>query len=75
MTEAQRDALLASAKPVPAMFLSGGAPMFGSPQENANSAWQALAKEIGFVWDSVRPVPGKGDRFFTAESTEESGDA
>lgn len=71
MTDAQREALMAAAKPVPAMFLSGGAPMFDSPQENANRAWQKLAEELGFRWDSVQPVAGKGDRFFTAEPIEQ----
>jgi aromatic ring-opening dioxygenase catalytic subunit (LigB family) len=30
------------------MFLSGGTPMFGTPQENANRAWQRLGEKVGF---------------------------
>lgn len=67
MSEAQRDRILAASKPVPAMFLSGGEPMFSTPQENANSAWQAVARELGFKWDTAQPVPGKPDRFVSAE--------
>jgi hypothetical protein len=67
MTEAQRERIMAASKPVPAMFLSGGEPMFGTPQENANSAWRGVASELGFKWDTARPVPGKNDRFISAE--------
>jgi len=66
MTQAQLDTLLDACKPTPAMFLSGGQSMFGSPQENANRAWQALGEAMGFDYMSVQP-DGRGDRFFTAE--------
>jgi hypothetical protein len=49
------------------MYATGGRPMFGSPQENSNRAWQKLAKELGFIWDTVKPIPGKHMRYFTAE--------
>jgi len=68
MTQAQLDKILEACKPVPAMFLSGGQLMGSSPQENANRAWQALGEEMGFDHMSVRPN-GKGDRFFSADST------
>lgn len=67
MTAEQHTALMDACKPTPAMYLSGGQPMCGTPQENANAAWQALGQELGFVWDTARPVPGKSDRFFYAE--------
>lgn len=67
MTEAQHTALLDACKPTPVMFLSGGEPMHGTPQSNANAAWQALGREMGFVWDTVQPVAGKGERVFSAE--------
>ncbi len=67
MTVEQRDRILEACKPVPAMYLSGGAPMYRSQQENANDAWQALATELGFKWDTIRPVPGKSDLFISAE--------
>ena len=66
MTEADMEAILSASKSVPAMFLTGGTPMFGTPQENANRAWTALGKQLGFRPMTVRPSP-KGQRFFTAE--------
>ena len=70
MTEAQLKSILDASKPTPVMYLSGGQPMFDSPQENANRAWKSLASELGFVWDSCEPVSGKPQRFFTAEVIE-----
>lgn len=67
MSEAQVERIRAASKPVPAMFLSGGEPMFGTPQENANSAWRGVAAELGFVWDTARPAPGKSERFLIAQ--------
>jgi hypothetical protein len=68
MTQAQLDAILNACKPVPYMVFGGMEPR--SPQENANDAWAALGKELGFDHMTVRPN-GKGDRFFTADSCEE----
>lgn len=68
LTQDELDELLGACKPTPAMFLSGGTPMFGTPQENANRAWGVLGKKRGFVGSSVQPVSGKGDRFITAEA-------
>lgn len=70
MTEEQHAKLMDACKPVPAMYLSGGAPMFGTPQENANQAWHTLACELGFKYMTVQPVPGKSDYFFTAEESD-----
>jgi hypothetical protein len=64
MTEQQFARLMDACKPVPAMWI-GGPP--SSVQENANRAWQALADELGFVWDTVSPIPGKGQLWFSAE--------
>ncbi len=68
LTDAQLAALLDASKSVPAMFLSGGTPMFGTPQENANAAWAKLGDELGFDHMTVEPVAGKGSKFFTAIS-------
>jgi calcineurin-like phosphoesterase family protein len=38
-----------------------------SAQERANKAWEKLGKEMGFRPNTVQPVYGKTDRFFTAE--------
>ena len=69
MSEAQHAVLLDACKPTPAMYLSGGIPMAGTPQENANHAWRALGTEMGFDFMTVEPVSGKGTRFFTAIAT------
>jgi hypothetical protein len=65
MTEQQFDRLLSAMQPVPYMLGAGGVPP-RSVQENANDAWKALADELGFVWDTVEPVSGKGQRVFSA---------
>lgn len=67
MTQSQLDRILDACKPTPVMFLSGGQSMCGTPQENANRAWQQLGDELGFDHMTVRPT-GQGDRFFTAET-------
>lgn len=67
LTDEQLSRLLDACKPTPVMYLSGGMPMGPSQQENANSAWAALGREMGFDPWSVRPVPGKSQAFFTAE--------
>ena len=67
LTEEQLNKLLGAGKAVPAMYLSGGAPMFGTPQENSNRAWSELGDELGFEYMTVQPVSGKSDGFFTAD--------
>jgi len=64
MTQEQLDALLSACTTVPMIALQCGTPR--SQQENANNAWKALGKVMGFDSETVRPN-GKGDRFFTAE--------
>lgn len=66
MTEEQLQEILNACKPTPVMYMSGGVPMFNTPQENANHAWKLLGEKMGFKHMTVRPN-GKGDRFFTAE--------
>lgn len=70
MTQADLDAILDACKPTPVMFLSGGTPMGGSPQENANAAWSKLGKKMGFDHMTVQPIAGKGNRFFSAVPSE-----
>ena len=67
MTQAQHAKLIDASKPTPAMYLSGGAPMFGTPQENANRAWAVFGTELGFKHMTVRP--GDDPLQFTAEVT------
>lgn len=64
MTEQQLQRLMDACLPAAAMWI-GGPPR--SVQENANDAWKRLAGELGFVWDTVAPVPGKSPLYFTAE--------
>lgn len=70
MTQQDLDVILDACKPTPVMFLSGGTPMGGSPQENANSAWASLGKKMGFDHMTVQPIAGKGNRFFSAVPAE-----
>ncbi len=66
LSDDQLAKLMDACKPTPVMFLSGGMPMHNSPQENANAAWSRLGEEMGFDSMTVRPVAGKGTKFFTA---------
>ena len=66
MSEADLATILEACKPTPVMYLSGGRPMYDSPQENANRAWKALGHKMGFNYLTVRPG-NKGQRFFSAE--------
>jgi hypothetical protein len=68
MTQADLDAILDACKPVPAMMIGGTLPR--SQQENANDAWAALGRKMGFDHMTVRPIAGKGDRFFSAVPSE-----
>ncbi len=65
MTEKDMARLIEASRPVPYMIVGGIPPR--SPQENANAEWRALGRRMGFDAMTVRPVPGKGQRFFTAE--------
>jgi hypothetical protein len=70
ITEEELAELLEACRPTPAMYLSGGTPMFETPQENANRAWRRLGEKKGFDSMTVEPVSGKGQRFFTAVPVE-----
>ena len=64
MTDDQLAKILDACKPVAAIALQCGMPP--SQHENANRAWQALGKEIGFDWKTVESIRGKPDTHFTA---------
>lgn len=68
MTEEDLQAILDACKPTPCIMLQCGMPR--SPQENANDAWEKLGRKMGFDYMTVRPIPSKGNRFFTAETTQ-----
>lgn len=68
MTQADCDGLLAAMSPVAAMMIGGYAPR--SQQENANDAWAALGKKMGFDHMTVQPIAGKGMQHFSAVPSE-----
>lgn len=68
MTKADHKALLDAMKSVPVMMIGGMSPR--SQQENANDAWAALGKKMGFDYMTVQPASGKGELFFTAVPSE-----
>jgi len=68
MTQADFDTLMEAMKPVPMIMLQCGNPP--SQQENANKAWAALGKKMGFDSDTVQPIRGKGQRWFSAVPSE-----
>ncbi len=70
MSEVEMKEILDACKPTPVMYLSGGVNIGGDPQENANRAWKELGEKMGFDHMTVRPITGKGIRFFSAIPSE-----
>jgi hypothetical protein len=68
MTEADLKRLLEACKPTIVMQIGSYSPP--TPQDNANHAWDLLGSEMGFDSLTVRPIEGKGLRFFTAVPSE-----
>jgi hypothetical protein len=64
MSESDLKKILEAGRPVPCMMIGNYAPP--SQQENVNSAWEALGKKMGFNHETVEPIDGKPDRFFSA---------
>ena len=71
MSEHDLSVILDACKPVPCMKIGSYLPR--TPQENANDAWAALGRKMGFQHMTVKPISGKGDRFFTAEEEKADG--
>lgn len=71
MSKEQLNKLLDACKPVPLIAIHAGP--IRTPQQNANDAWEALGKEMGFKYMTVRPIPGKGQEHFTAEIADDDG--
>ena len=67
MSEAQFKKLIAACQPTIAIKVGSYSPP--SPQENANAAWAALGREMGFDYMTARPSD-RGERFFTAVPSE-----
>ncbi len=70
MTQEDLNSILEASRPTLAMFGSGGTPLFGTPQENANRAWQSLGQKMGFDHMTVKPIQGADTRFFSAIPSE-----
>ncbi len=68
MTEEDLARILDACKPTPVMMIGGTTSR--SPQQNANAAWAELGKRMGFDSDTVKPISGKGNRFFSAVPSE-----
>lgn len=68
MTEQDLEVLLDACKPT--ICIKIGNYEGSSTQENANRAWRALGEKMGFDYETVEPIQGKGTRFFTAIPTE-----
>ena len=66
MTKEQYQKLVTAGTSTPVMFLSGGRPMFSSPQESVNAAWKALGDEMGFDPTTARPIDNEGEMVFEA---------
>ncbi len=64
MTEDDLKVILDACKPTPHMMIGSYTP--STPQENANRAWQSLGEKMGFDHMTVKPINGKGQRFFSA---------
>lgn len=70
MSEEDLKKILEACNPTPVLYGSGGVNFGGDSQENANQAWRALGEEMGFDYMTVRPIQGKGMRFFSAVPSE-----
>ena len=68
MSEADLEKIADACKPVVCIKVGNYSP--STPQENANRAWAALGQKMGFRPMTARPIPGKGNRFFSAEVVE-----
>jgi len=66
MSETDLAELLDACKPVPVIMVGNYRP--SSPQENANRAWKALGKKMGFDYMTVQP--GNTQREFSAVPSE-----
>ena len=69
MSEEDLKRILDAGKPVPYMSIGGVPPR--RAWESLTVVWQELGQKLGFDPWTAQPIPGKGDRVFTAEPTSE----
>ncbi len=50
----------------PPYIVAGGIPP-PPIQDYVNRVWEQLGHEMGFVWGTAEPVPGKDETYFTAD--------
>ena len=67
MTQEDLERIYEANRPIPVMTFGDLMPL--CPQDCVNAVWTELGKKMGFKPETVKPVPGKGDRFFTAEKS------
>lgn len=67
MTDKDLTELVDACRPTPLMALGSGELICGTPQENANRAWQRLGEKMGFDGMTVKLILSKSPLFFTAE--------
>lgn len=65
LTERQFNLIMEASKPIPMVAIQAGLPM--SQQERANRVWSVIAREVGCDMWTVKPIPEKGERWFSAE--------
>ena len=69
LTPEQHQAIKEASKPVPLLYLASGQPMFESSEERINNAWKKLGEELGFDWETAKPIPGEPNDIFEFEAT------
>ena len=65
LTQAELKTLLEATRPVPYIVVGSFEPR--SQQQRANDEWRALGRKRGFDWETVRPIEGKDQTWFSAE--------
>ncbi len=68
LTEEQHARLIAASQPVPYLVFGDREP--ASPTERTHAVWRELGEELGFDWETARPISGMSDRWFDAERKE-----
>lgn len=66
MTQEDLNKILEACKPTSGKCGSCSMEFLSSPQENSDRAWAQLGKRFGFDFMTVQPIPGKGQRYFSA---------
>lgn len=69
MSDEDLELIREASRPVPLIMLQAGMPL--TPQQNANNAWSALGRKMGFKTYTAGPVEGKSEHYFMAEPTDD----